>query len=114
MLWNLFKSLKRLAPIYREELKDDLPDKYVILRDSDFDEGYANGDGQQLIRQRSFSVVFHIRSTKASSLDSLLDAYRDILREQRISFSQIGPFYEPTTGFMTASITGSYVYLDSA
>lgn len=111
MLWNYFKHLKDQAPIYIDVMDEDAnstPQTYVVLEEKAYDEGFADGDGENLLRRESYNVRIHSR-TKAKALE-LLQSYRQVLIQNKLKFTQYGPTYDPSTGYHSILITGNQVY----
>ena len=111
MLWNLFKHLKDMYPIYinmMDEDEDNIPNNYLILEDDTFDESFVNGDGKNLIRKKNFNIRIFCRGKSVNN--DFVDAIRSILLNNSISFKQSGPVYESTDDYSSILITGTYIY----
>lgn len=111
MLWELCKHLKKICPIYMEVMDEDensIPFNYVLIQENSFDESYAEGDGQSLVRKRSFNI--HIHCKDRSKIPAIVSGYRSVLYTNNIPFTQYGPVYSPSDGFTSINISGSYLY----
>lgn len=111
MLWNYFKHLKSIAPIYigiMDEDENSIPENYVILEDQTFDEGHANGDGINLLRKSTYNIRIYSRTKKKA--DEIVNKYRTVLIDNRFQFNQFGPTYDPTSAFYSTLITGAFIY----
>jgi len=111
MLWNLFKHLKHIAPIYKDvmtEQEDKIPQAYVVLEEFTFDENRVSGDGRSLIRSSSYNIRIHARTVEKAR--SIVNAYRQVLLNGGLSFEQYGPTYDPGTSYFSILITGRNTY----
>lgn len=111
MLWNLFKHLKTIAPIYKDmmnEQADQIPQAYVVLEEFAYDENKASGDGISLIRSNSYNIRIHARTVEKAR--SIVNSYRQVLLSTGLSFEQYGPTYDPGTSYFSILITGRNTY----
>lgn len=111
MLWDYFKHLKNKAPIYMDVMDEDansIPQAYVVLEEKAYDDGFADGDGQNLLRRESYNIRIHA-TTKKKAIE-LSNLYREVLIQSTLKFSQYGPTYDPSTGYYSILITGNKVY----
>ena len=111
MLWELFKSLSKLCPIYKEimdEDEDSIPDNYVILQEYSSDNNFMSADGISAIRERNFNIRMYFKTK--SSMFTIVKAYRRILIKNNISFTQFGPFFDPSCNQLVVNISGNYIY----
>ena len=111
MLWNYFKHLKKLAPIYigvMDEDENSIPAHYVILEDLTFDEGFQSGDGLSLLRKKTYNIRIYARTREKA--EEIVKEYRKVLLEKGFQFNQFGPTYDPTSAFYSTLISGDTVY----
>lgn len=111
MLWDSLKTLKIHAPIYQGTMDEDensTPENYVILEEQTFDESFAQGDGDSLIRKSTFNIRIYCR--KLSKAKTVVAAYRTSLNTQKIAYKQFGPTFDQTTNIYSTLITGATLY----
>lgn len=111
MLWEYLKELKTHAPIYYGKMDEDLsniPENYVVIEESAFDEPMLYGDGKIFMRKSVFNI--RIYTVKQSKIKSLTNLYRNKLNEKPLSFKQFGPTYDSMTDMYSVLLTGSFAY----
>lgn len=110
MLWELFKSVD-ICPIYMDVMDEDdnsIPQSYTIIEEHSYDENFISGDGLSLVRRNSFNI--RIFSRNISKAKQATEIYKQILLNNGIAFTLVGPVFNPTDKYYSMTFSGSYIY----